>query len=324
MAIRIAITGGSGFIGTNMVQFYIDKGIELINIDKSEPINKEHGKYWRKVDILDLEELKKSISDFSPTHIIHLSARTDLNEKRDIEGYAVNIRGVENIIEAINSYGKVKRSIFSSSMLVCKKGYVPKNFEDYSPTTLYGKSKVLGEKIVRRAKDVLFEWVIVRPISIWGPWFREPYKDFFDMVIKGRYFHSRSISSKSNFGYVKNTVYQIDKLLFSESYKVNRQTFYLGDYVPLNISEWADEIAKVLGKKPCYHVPLGFFKAAALAGDFLKMFGFNRFPMTGFRLKNMMEDNIIDLSNIRKIAPLMPYSLNQGIKETLKWMEARQ
>jgi len=317
---RVAITGASGFIGTNMARFYIDRGIDIINLDVAPPVDSSQRKWWRKTDILNLSKLENAINNFAPTHLIHLAARTDLNETKDISHYAVNTEGVENIIEAISAYGKIKRVIFASSMLVCERGYSPKDANDYTPRTLYGKSKMLGEKFVKKNNRNSFEWIIVRPASIWGPWFGEPYRNFFDIVIKGKYSRPGARAASKTFGYVKNVVYQMNELLFFDRGKVDKRTFYLGDYDPVNISEWADKIAEVLGRRPFKRVPFIVFKCAALAGDILKRVGYKTFPMTSFRLKNMTEDNVVDLSGIRGIFPDLPYSMEAGIRETLEWV----
>ena len=44
---KIVITGGSGFIGTNLVQFYIEKGFDVISLDISKPRNKLHLRCWK-------------------------------------------------------------------------------------------------------------------------------------------------------------------------------------------------------------------------------------------------------------------------------------
>ena len=50
---KILITGGSGFIGTNVIEYLSSKNIKLLNIDINEPKIKNHFEFWREVDILD-------------------------------------------------------------------------------------------------------------------------------------------------------------------------------------------------------------------------------------------------------------------------------
>jgi nucleoside-diphosphate-sugar epimerase len=56
---RLLITGGSGFIGTNLVDFLISKGYEVINLSNSAPKKREHLKFWKNCDLTDLNELIK-------------------------------------------------------------------------------------------------------------------------------------------------------------------------------------------------------------------------------------------------------------------------
>ena len=68
-----------------------------------------------------------------------------------MEEYDANFEGVKNILDALNDVPNLKRAIFASSMYVCEPGYMPQNFEDYAPHTLYGASKVETEKIIKAA-----------------------------------------------------------------------------------------------------------------------------------------------------------------------------
>ena len=61
---KIIITGGSGFIGTNMVDFYLDKGLEILNVDIAKPLKQQHEPYWKKCDINDAVQIKKVINEF--------------------------------------------------------------------------------------------------------------------------------------------------------------------------------------------------------------------------------------------------------------------
>ena len=47
MTMRLLITGGSGFIGTNLVEFYSRKGVTLLNIDWNPPLDTTQRPTWR-------------------------------------------------------------------------------------------------------------------------------------------------------------------------------------------------------------------------------------------------------------------------------------
>ena len=140
---KVIITGGSVFIGTNLVQYYLDRDVKVLNYDIKSPRNKSHSKYWHQADILDEDTLLKVVQDFNPDYIFHLAARTDLDGDR-IEDYAANTQGVSNLVKAAKSVSDLKRVIFASSMLVCEFGYQPVIELDYMPSKTYGESKVAG------------------------------------------------------------------------------------------------------------------------------------------------------------------------------------
>lgn len=316
---KILITGASGFIGTNILQYYIDKGYEVINIDFNPPQNKNHTKYWRNINITNYRLLHDEISKFAPEYVIHLAAKTDLDGKT-LEDYSANILGVKNLVNALKIAKNLKRVIFTSTQLVCY-GRHPEDDNDYNTINLYGESKRLGELVVRNDTEISFEWIIIRPTSIWGPWFGIPYRTFFDMVIGKKYFHIGHKSCTKTYSYVENSIYQIDSILNAPSEKIQGKVFYLGDYEPTNINIWANEIASEIGIT-IKTSPYLLIKLAALGGDLLKLFGIN-FPITSFRLKNMTTNNIIELSKTKEIAPILPYSRIEGIKETLKWLKLK-
>uniref|UniRef100_UPI004048DD8D NAD-dependent epimerase/dehydratase family protein n=1 Tax=Algoriphagus sp. TaxID=1872435 RepID=UPI004048DD8D len=317
--IKIIVTGGSGFIGTNLIHYFIEKGFDVINIDITPPVS-EFIKYWRLVDINDYEKLYRLILEFSPEYVIHLAARTDLRGKNSND-YNVNTIGTQNLISALNKTPSIKRVLFASSMLVCRPGYFPAHDTDYSPSTLYGKSKVEMEKIIRNTNQN-YDWVIVRPTSIWGPYFKEPYFNFFELIRNKKYFHIGYLSCSKTYGYVGNVIYQLEEILFTERSQSFTKTFYLGDYEPIHIEFWANEIANEFGYS-IRRVPFFIVWSASLFGDVLKSFNIE-FPLNSFRLKNMTTDNIINLSDTFKIAPNLPFTRKEGIINTLNWLIKRK
>lgn len=141
---KILITGGAGFIGSEIVNKLINKDYEVIVYDvMTEQIhgkNFEESYLYKKIkdkckfihgDVRDYELLKKSIEDVD--YIIHLAAETGTGQSMyEINKYnSVNIMGTSNILQAISSLGnesKVKKIILSSSRSVYGEGeYYCKN-----------------------------------------------------------------------------------------------------------------------------------------------------------------------------------------------------
>lgn len=314
---RILLTGASGFIGTNLLEDLASKGYEVCNVDCATPKIKGRNSVWKNVDITDFENFEKAVLDFQPDYLIHLAARTDLDGK-SLEDYAANVVGVENLMKIIHKLPYLKKVIITSSKFVTRNGYAIKDQFDYCPHTKYGESKVETEKKVWSNKPQC-DWCIIRPTSIWGPWFGVPYRNFFDMVMRRMYFHIGHIKCHKTYGYIGNAVYQIEQLLFNETPDENNKVFYIGDEPAYEINEWADEIAKELGfKVPT--MPVWFVKCLAKFGDFVGLFGIH-FPMQSFRFGNMTNDGTNDMRNTYKIAPDMPFTRLEGTKATIAWIK---
>lgn len=314
---KILITGGSGFIGTNLIEKLRKEGqYELMSIDIVAPKIDSHKDIWKQVDLCKADEVMEAVTAFMPDYVIALGARTDLRGE-SLEAYDANMGGVRNVLAALDKVPNMKRLIYASSMYVCEPGYMPKDFEDYAPHTLYGESKVETEKIIK-STDPKYTWSILRPTSIWGPWFGEPYDKFFRIVMNRMYFHMGERACKKTYGYIDNALCQILSILNAPEDKVSKKVFYLGDYEAYDITEWSNEIAKECGFR-IPRVPYFCFVLAGWFGDLLKKFGI-AFPMTSFRLHNMTTDNVHNLSLIQELAPNLPVSRVEGTKRTLEWI----
>ncbi len=315
---KILITGGSGFIGTNLVAYYLDKGDQVLNIDIKSPQHPGHHNYWKEVDILNYEHFLRAVEEFRPDYIIHLAARANLTGKT-LDDYSVNIEGVKNLIQIGNKSDSIKKIIFASTILVCERGYVPEDEDDYCPPNLYGESKVAGEQLVKN-ESKYFEWVIVRPTSIWGPWFGPTYRRFFEMIMRGRYFNFTGKMSTKTYGFIGNSVIQLDAILKSD--QSNEKTYHLGDYEPTNIKEWSKEIAEELDRK-IFTAPRIFIWILAKAGDLLQKINI-RFPLNSFRFNNMTTDSIKPMNEIKDLVPELQYSRKEGNRLTIEWIKSQE
>ena len=310
---KFLVTGSSGFIGTNLINRLKVLGSQVLGIDKKEPIASNTDVH-QNCDLNDYLTLQKIIKDYQPTIIIHLAARTDL-DGTCLADYKDNTEAVDNLCKAIIEGGSCQKVLFASSMLVCVAGYVPKNRTDYCPSTIYGESKVITENIINSYVEKLPSHTIFRPTSIWGTYFKEPYRNFFDMVLAQRFIRIGSCSAKKTYGYVENSCNQILSL---SSYEDSDDVYYIGDEA-LNANDWSLLIASKANIKKPIKAPFPVIKLAALAGDFLKLLGI-KFPLTTFRLNNMMTSNIYDPLPIININLFDAISLEQGVENTIKFL----
>ena len=315
---KVVVTGGSGFIGMHLMQSLIDDDIEVINIDRKEPVLEQHRPYWKKVDLLDLPEVESTLLSFQPTIVVHLAARTDLDEGATLKEYDDNIGGVRNLLNVINATESVQRILVTSSMLVCRIGYEPSSDQDYAPSTVYGESKVQTEKITREVNPSCI-WAIVRPATIWGPYHYGLKAGFFSVLDRGLYLHPGRQPTIKSYGYVSNSVYQLRKLMMADAEKIQGKIFYLTDK-PMNLYDWTSELSEKLTHKPVRVVPRFIMTLAAIAGDIFVAMGVKNFPITTFRLKNMISENIVDSQSTFSVAGDPPISMSQGIDETVAWL----
>lgn len=318
---KVLITGGSGFIGTNLVEHYLEEGISFLNVDWNPPLNPEHRPFWKEANIMDKSALQEIFSSYQPTVVIHLAARTDTDIYEldgDLNEYIQNTEGTKNVLDCIADTPGVARAVITSTMFVCQAGYLPEHDLDYKPFTLYGVSKQLTEQYTREA-NLSCTWTIIRPQTIWGPWSLR-YRDvMFKVMRKGLYFHPAKKDVYRAYGYVKNVVWQIQQIVEAPKEKVHQQAFYVGDK-PLNLLEWVQCVSRELTGKAARVIPTPIVKGIALTGDILKAFNIS-FPLTSTRFNSMTEDYLTTIDKTYRVFGEPPYSMEQGVKEIVAWYD---
>ncbi|MDP1819879.1 MAG: NAD(P)-dependent oxidoreductase [Acidimicrobiales bacterium] len=316
---RILVTGGSGFIGTNLVEHLSSLGHVVGNLDVVAPRNHGHADRWRPTDLLDAGAVLRTVTDFAPEVIVHLGARTDLGGD-SLDDYRVNADGVRHVVDAAKATPAVQRVLFGSSQLVSTPGRLPAHDLDYRPPNPYGESKVIGEEIVRAEAGDAFTWILLRPTSIWGPWFGELYSAFFRTVQKGRYLHPRGVRIRKSFGYVGNAVHQLERIVEAPAEAIHGRVVYLADYEAYPIYEWAQIIAAEFGRRGVREVPLGVLRLLACGGDALKLVGVDHPPLSSYRLRNILTETVFPMEPLRALCGDLPYSLAEGTRLTAQWL----
>jgi GlcNAc-P-P-Und epimerase len=314
---KILCTGGSGFIGTHLIDNFLAKGMEFLNIDIVKPKKQSHNAYWQECNILDLDRLQKIFKEFQPSHVIHLAARATM-EGKSLDDFRDNTIGTANVLDAVKHTPSISRVIITSSQHVRKPGSgIPQRDDDFKPLGLYGESKVITEQLTRRA-DLNSTWTIIRPTMIWGPFHPFLATGALRMIKKGIYFHPRGEPVIRSYGYVKNSIWQIEKIMLAQDCVVDKKTFYVGE-IPSNQLDWLNAFSSALTGKNVRVVPRFFIYSLAKIGDILFLFGI-KFPMYSERFRNLTTSNPVPVQSTIDAFGQPPYSLQVGISETISWL----
>jgi GlcNAc-P-P-Und epimerase len=319
---KILITGGSGFIGTHVVSRLLTKGHEVMNVSDQAPHEAAHRPFWREVDILDAGLLRETMTAFAPDQVMHLAARTEMDEKTSAEtGFRANTQGARNFLAAVQVTPSVRRMLMCSSQFVCGPGRLPAHDEDYFPATVYGKSKVIAEQETRRA-GLDCEWVMVRPTNVWGPWHPRYPQEFWRIARKGLYVHPGGRPVVRCYGYVGNVADQMVALLEQPVEKVDRQTFYVGDPAG-DIYHWADAFCRAIHGQPARKVPRPILRTAGVAGDVITALTGKSFYITSSRYRSMVTEYVTPMDKTFTLLGPPKVSLQQGVDETVNWLRSR-
>lgn len=171
---KVLVTGGAGFIGSNLVDELINQGHEVIVLDnlstgKKENINPK-AKFVQ-ADITDLEKIKPYFKGVD--YVFHLAAlpRVQWSIENPIESHNVNINGTLNVLLAARD-AKVKRLVYSASSSAYGDTQVLPLKEDLLPMPMspYGLHKYVGEHYVRLFSLLYgLETVSLRYFNVYGP-----------------------------------------------------------------------------------------------------------------------------------------------------------
>ena len=314
----ILITGASGFIGTNLIELFEEKGYRFVNYDKADVTKKDQHKYWHEGNIMDKDALAAAFEKYKPTIVIHLAARTDTASDK-LEDYIENTEGTENVVNEIMKHDYIKHALFASTQYVYKDQLIPFGLTDdsYAPHTVDGISKKMDEEYIR-ASGMRCKWTIFRPCNVWGPWHMRYPAQLWKMIDRGIYVHPGKRPVIRTYAYVKNLVKQLDAIMNASDELTNHKTYYLGD-MPYEAYEWTNIFSKVLTGKKLRRVPKFFLAIGALVGDFLGLFGI-QFPLYSVRYRNMIEDYYAPSNVTIALFGGFCQDVEANAKETVAWL----
>lgn len=172
---KIVVTGGAGFIGSNIVDSLVELGHDVFIFDnlstgKKENINKKATFF--NVDINSLE-IHSLLGKIQPNVLIHHAAQVSVAHsiKDPLYDQNLNIRGTVNLLEGCSRAGVGKFIYASSAAVYGDPMYLPIN-ESHSkePTSYYGLSKYVPESYIKLYSGISdMDYSILRYANVYGP-----------------------------------------------------------------------------------------------------------------------------------------------------------
>lgn len=164
---KIAITGGSGLIGTELSRLFKNEHNVTV-LDFKEP--KISGINFVNVDIQNVNDIINSTKKIDV--VIHLAAFLGVveTEKNPVETLDVNVIGTRNVLEACKE-NKIRKIIFSSSSEIYgEPDHIPiRETDRITPITTYGISKLMAEEYIKSYSKVFdIKYTIFRLFNVYG------------------------------------------------------------------------------------------------------------------------------------------------------------
>lgn len=168
-ALRILITGSNGLLGQKLIAaLRNDPSVELIATSRGEDRSPEPlGTRYRSMDITMQEEVDAVFDTTRPTTVIHTAAMTNVDacELDHAACRLQNVTATEHLVKASKRHQS--HFIFLSTDFIFDGANGPYKEEDLpSPLSIYGHSKLDGEKLVMESG--LDHWAIARTIIVYG------------------------------------------------------------------------------------------------------------------------------------------------------------
>ena len=308
------IIGGSGFIGTHLIDKISKDKYDIVNFDKKESSSFPETTIIG--DIRDLNHLKQVTKNIDL--IIHLAAEHEDNIQPKSLYYDVNVKGTQNIVDAciINN---VNRIIFTSSVAVYGLDLADAH-EDSKPNPFndYGKSKL-------QAEQILTNWwerkngrslSIIRPTVVFGERNRGNVFNLMKQVAVERFIMVGNGQNTKSIAYVGNLVEFISCSIRNTSFSI----INYADKPDLSMNQLIALVYRFLGKKEkIIFIPYWLGVSTGYFFDLLSFILRRKFTISSFRIKKFCSNSVINTDKLKELNFRSTSSLFSAIERTIKY-----
>jgi len=302
---NILVTGGCGFIGSEVVKQLSKLGANITIIDNLSSGKKEYIEGVPNTELVvgelsDLEQLKKLVKN--KDYVIHLAALPFIPDSYyyPMKFFDVNVNATIGLVLETIKEKKIKRFVhISSSEVYGSAKIIPMDEEHQTtPQSTYAVSKLAGERVVYTMhKEHNLPAVIIRPFNSFGPNITQPYiipEIINQLTNNDTEIKLGNIKSKRDLTYVADTARAIILALVADN--VIGETINVGHQKAPSIEELVDSISKIMKKDVIIKI--------------------DKSRLRPFDVQTLVCDN----NKAKKLLNWSPeFTIEEGLKKTVEW-----
>jgi nucleoside-diphosphate-sugar epimerase len=324
---NVLVTGGTGFIGRNLVQRLIAEDCHVRVLSRHGVCHDEWpaGVELVQGDIQDATAVKSASVGIDT--IFHLAARTpEPSDLRDDDAIyrAINVEGTRNVVEGALA-GGARSIIFFSSVQAMGEGTTA-CLDETAPTrpaTAYGRSKLEAEMMVRAATDsTQVRGVSLRLPLVYGPGNKGNMYRMIAAIDHGVFPPVREVSNCRSLVHVSNVV---DAAMLAAKAMHTSPCYIVTDARPYSTRKLYELICVGLGKRvPRWHVPLGILQLLGWMGDVLTRIAHRRLPVDSHAINKLTQSAWYSCDKITRELGYRPsITVEAALPELIGWYRSR-
>lgn len=313
---KIAVIGGSGFIGTRLVSRLVKAGREVVIIDKEQSRAFPH--LWVYGDVREIDTLSTVLQGCDVLY--NLAAEHSDRVSPESLYFDVNVDGAENVCKAAVERD-VRRIVFTSSVAVY--GNSPLGTDEsaeLNPVNPYGRSKMLAEDVYRKwyGSSAGRSLVIVRPTVVFGEDNRGNVYNLLRQIASGRFLMIGSGKNMKSMAYVENVAAFLDYLLI---YERGENIFNYADKPDFDMNGLVAFVMDCLGRKG--KLPIRIPYALGILGgylfDFISRLTGKPLPVSSARVRKFAMNTHFVTKRAGDLYFQNPVSIERGLEKTLEY-----
>jgi len=312
---KILITGGSGFIGTRLVDELLKDKHEVIIYDKVQS-----EKYPQLSTIADVRDVNSLIKACKNVDVIYNLAAEHADNVTPLSLYAdVNIGGAKNVVTAAKE-NKVKRIIFTSSVAIygLNRG-TPDESMDAQPFNEYGRTKYEAEKVfvAWQKEDENNNLQIIRPAVVFGEHNRGNVYNLINQIASGKFAIIGNGENKKSMGYVGNISIFLASLIYAEK---SLDIFNFAGKNDLSINDIVFIVKNELGiEKEFVKIPYSLGLIGGYIFDGISKVTGKKFPISAVRVQKFAAETTVSTKHLFQSGFVEPYTLKEGLQKMIQY-----